>query len=217
MLRQNATGQSPAPSTQMPSVLITAFEPYDRWDENASWLALVELTKDLPSGLRITTRRYPVDFAAVRVRLTEDLAAGHDYALHLGQAPGLARIHLEAVGLNVGGTSQQRPEEFQPLVPDGPVAYKSDLPLATWAAKLRAVGIPAQVSYHAGTFLCNATLYLTHHLCRERGWKTQATFIHLPLATEQAVRERQDIASIPVAVAAQALRLILDELRGPSP
>ena len=48
----------------MASVLITAFEPYDRWEANSSWLALVELTKDLPSEPRITTRRYPVDFAA---------------------------------------------------------------------------------------------------------------------------------------------------------
>lgn len=197
----------------MASVLITAFEPYDRWDDNSSWLALVQLTKDLPNEPRTTTRRYPVDFAAVRERLTEDLAANYDFALHLGQSPGLARVHLEAIGLNIGGTSQQLAEQFQPLVPDGPVAYRSDLPLAAWANKLRAAGIPAQVSYHAGTYLCNATLYLTHHLCRERGWKTQAAFVHLPLATEQAIRERQDIASLPAATAAQALRLILEELR----
>ena len=34
-------------------------------------------------------------------------------------------------------------------------------------------------------------------------------------STEQAVRERQDIASLPAAVAAQALRLMLEELREP--
>src|SRR5262249_51537572 len=122
----------------MTSVLITAFEPYDRWDDNSSWLALVELTKDLPGEPRVTTRRYPVDFSAVRERLTEDLAADYDYALHLGQSPGLARVHLEAIGLNIGGTSQQLAEQFQPLVSDGPVAYRSDLPLADWAVKLRA-------------------------------------------------------------------------------
>ena len=129
------------------------------------------------------------------------------------KSPGLARVHLEAVGLNVGGTSQQLPEQFQPLVPDGPVAYQSDLPLADWAAKLRGAGIPAQVSYHAGTFLCNATLYLTHHFCQQRGWKTRATFLHLPLTTQQTVRERQDIACLPTSMTAEAIRLILEELR----
>ena len=32
----------------MKKVLVTAFEPYDRWKTNASWLALVHLTQDLP-------------------------------------------------------------------------------------------------------------------------------------------------------------------------
>ena len=197
----------------MANVLITAFEPYDRWEANSSWLALVELTKDRPTEPKITTRRYPVDFSLVREKLADDLAANYDYALHLGQSPGLGRVHLEAVGLNVGGTSQQLPEQFQPLVPGGPAAYQTDLPLADWAAKLRGAGIPTQVSYHAGTYLCNATLYLTQHLCRERGWKTRATFLHLPLSTDQTVQERQDLAALPTVMAAQAIRLILEELR----
>jgi pyroglutamyl-peptidase len=45
----------------MPRVLITAFGPYGCWEENASWLALVELTRDLPTGAEIVTRLYPVD------------------------------------------------------------------------------------------------------------------------------------------------------------
>ena len=59
----------------MPKILLTAFEPYDVWSENASWLALVELTKEMPPGIDITTRRYPVDFTAVKERLAEDLPA----------------------------------------------------------------------------------------------------------------------------------------------
>ena len=41
----------------MPTLLLTAFEPYDGWPENSSWLTLVELTKNLPSAPRLTTRR----------------------------------------------------------------------------------------------------------------------------------------------------------------
>ena len=43
----------------MKTVLITAFEPYDRWGTNASWDALVALTSQLPEQPRIVTRRYP--------------------------------------------------------------------------------------------------------------------------------------------------------------
>src|ERR1700749_2502012 len=92
---------------RMTRVLVTAFEPYDRWKTNASWLALVHLTQDLPSEPAITTRLYPVDFAVVRRKLSEDLEGNYDYAIHLGQAPGSGRIQLESVGINVGGSSSQ--------------------------------------------------------------------------------------------------------------
>ena len=51
---------------RMPRVLLTAFEPYDRWKANASWLALVQLTQHLPDEPQITTRLYPVDFAEMK-------------------------------------------------------------------------------------------------------------------------------------------------------
>lgn len=196
----------------MPTLLLTAFEPYDRWSENASWLALVELTRDLPPGTKVVTRRYPVDFSQARSRLAEDLAADYDFALHLGQAPGLARIHLEAIGVNVAGHSSLLPDDYQPLAPDGPAAYQSSLPLAAWAAEIRQLGIPCQVSYHAGTYLCNAVLYLTHHLtCQERR-KTRAAFVHLPLAPSQVLTERQELATMPSLLAAEAVRYIVRQL-----
>src|SRR5690348_9736070 len=100
----------------MPSVLLTAFEPYGAWPENSSWLALVELTRSLPEEPRITTRRYPVDFAAVRQLLAKDLSYDYDFAIHLGQSPGSAQVHLEAIGLNVGGESDQLAERHGPLI-----------------------------------------------------------------------------------------------------
>jgi len=196
----------------LPSILITAFEPYDRWQENASWLALVELTRDLPVGVKVVTRRYPVDFEVVRSRLYEDLAADYDYALHLGQAPGIGRIHLEAIGVNVGGHSSQTPDQFQALAPGGPAAYQTSLPLAEWAGLVRAAGIPCQISYHAGTYLCNAVLYLSQHSARERGLQTLSTFIHLPLAPVQVISERQDWPNLGSAACAEAVRIILRTL-----
>lgn len=196
----------------MASVLITAFEPYDRWKANASWLALVLLTHDLPTEPAVTTRLYPVDFAAVKQRLADDLAAQYDYAIHLGQAPGSSHVRLEALGINIGGSSSQSPDQYRPLADDGPVAYRSPLPLGDWAVKLRRAGIPAQVSYHAGTYLCNATLYWTCYLAEHLSLSTQAVFIHLPLDVSQVVNEPQGTPSLPAGISAQAIRLILEEL-----
>jgi pyroglutamyl-peptidase len=193
----------------MPSVLITAFEPYAVWEENSSWLALVELTKDLPKVPDITTRLYPTDFAIVQERLAADLEANFDYALHLGQAPGSGRIQLEAMGLNVEAAG---PDEFRPLVPDGPAAYQSVLPLPLWARKLREAGIPSRVSYHAGTYVCNATLYLSHYFAEQGGLKTRSTFVHLPLDLAQVVHADRDTPAWPRKTLATAIGLILEEL-----
>jgi pyroglutamyl-peptidase len=196
----------------MPSIFVTAFEPYDRWTENSSWLTLVEFTKDLERAAQITTRLYPVDHEAVRTRLEKDLQANYDFALHLGQLPGAAGIHLEALAVNVGNHARGAPDDFAPLVADGPVAYRSKLPLGPWAKMLRATGIPTTLSYHAGTLLCNATMYLTHYFAQRTGLRTRATFIHIPLDTEQAARERKEMPALPASVCARALRMIITDL-----
>jgi pyroglutamyl-peptidase len=195
----------------MTRVLVTAFEPYDRWTENASWLALVELTSQLPTSPQVTTRRYPVDYEQVRKRIESDLAGGYDFVLHLGQAPGSARIHLEAVGLNVR-SGIDNSISAEPLCLDGPMAYRSALPLEEWAQRLNREGIPARVSYHAGTFLCNAAMYYTHHLAAMQGLRTRAAFIHVPLDPRQVANDRQASSAQPAALSGQAIRLILEEL-----
>jgi pyroglutamyl-peptidase len=196
----------------MSTVLVTAFDTYDCWTQNSSWLTLIELTRNLPDRPTVTTRRYPVDFQGMRDRLAADLEANYDYAIHLGQSPGRGRIELEAIGLNVAGAREQMPDDFGRLVDDGPVAYRSDLPLADWAAKIRKAGIPCRVSYHAGAFLCNATLYLSHFLAEQKALPTRAVFIHLPLDVSQTLAECKDYASMPATTMAAAIRLILDEL-----
>ena len=195
----------------MKRVLLTAFEPYDRWQENASWLALVRLTAELPSNVALTTRRYPVDFAIVRRRLAEDLSAGYDFAIHLGQHPRSSSIQLEAVGLNVGCRGGV-PEEYLPLESEGPAAYFSPAPLTEWTARLHQAGIPARVSHHAGTYLCNAALYWSCHLAVQMRMPTVSAFIHLPLDISQVAGEMQDTPSLPTEVSAAALRIILDSL-----
>jgi pyroglutamyl-peptidase len=196
----------------MKKVLITAFEPYDRWKTNSSWLTLVQLTQDLPGEPAVTTRLYPVDFAEVKRRLMEDLKANYDYALHLGQAPGSGRVQLESIGLNVGGSSSQSPDQYRPLADDGPVAYRSTLPLGEWSVMLRRNGLPAQISHHAGTYLCNATLYFSCYFSDRLAVRTQSAFVHLPLDVSQTAGLRDDLASMPVSLSAAALRLILGEL-----
>ena len=196
----------------MPRVLVTAFGPYDDWLQNCSWLVLQELTRCLPADCPVTTRLYPVDFSILKSRLAEDLREEFDVALHLGQAPGRASIALEAIGLNLARDRGQRADEAVPLIPAGPLAYFSTLPLGAWATMIRDAGIPAEVSHHAGTYLCNAALYLSHYFADREGRDMAATFFHLPLDTTQVIAYERDLPSLPAAVSAEAVRMVIEKL-----
>jgi pyroglutamyl-peptidase len=191
-------------------VLLTAFEPYDVWDQNSSWEALVAFLQHRGSTPGVTTRRYPVDLERLQQRLYKDLELGFDSVVHLGQAPGTSRIHLEAIALNVAGMTDAIGDFFGPLLPTGPVAYRTKFPLDQWNLSLRSLGIPSSVSFHAGTYLCNAVMYLTHHWHTVRQLDCSVGFMHIPLTPEQVLHARRDFASMPKEQSAEAIATILD-------
>lgn len=188
----------------IPRVLLTAFDVYDQWQENSSWLTLIELTRWFDMGSSLVTRRYPVDFQAVKHRLAIDMQEDFDLIIHLGQAPGSSVMRLEGFGINMGSNNC-------PLIEDGPAAFKTELPLDQWNDKLKERGIPSQVSYHAGTYLCNATLYMSQFYAKRDHLKTDSTFIHLPLAPQQVARREKPMASMSVPLMAAGIAIMLEE------
>lgn len=189
----------------MTRILLTAFEPYDRWKENSSWLALIDLTSWYHGDLEITTRRYPVDLAKLKDQLEADLRLDFDFAIHLGQSPGAAIVKLESVGLNMRTNGE-------PLLGSAPTAYRSMLDLSVCLEELVTAGIPAQISHHAGTYLCNAALYLSQHFTEMMGRRTQSLFIHLPLSPQQVASERSSMASMSVPMQSAAIAVVMEQL-----
>ncbi|KAA5545280.1 pyroglutamyl-peptidase I [Roseiconus nitratireducens] len=189
----------------MTRVLLTAFEPYDRWDDNSSWLAVIDFTSWYEGNLEITTRRYPVDLGRTQRQLELDLQQDFDFAIHLGQSPGSPLIKLESVGLNLR-------TDGEPLISDGPTAYRSPTDLHDCLGRLLEAGIPAEVSHHAGTYLCNATLYLSQHYSEMMGRKTRSVFMHLPLTPAQVARERLAMSSMSTPMQSAAIALVAEGL-----
>ena len=190
----------------MTRILLTAFEPYDRWPENSSWLSLIDLTNWYDGTAELTTRRYPVDLSRMSEMLRKDLQANFDLAIHLGQAPGAALIKLESVALNVRS-------DGSPLVQAAPEAYRSSLPLDRCRDKLIGAGIPSEVSHHAGTYLCNAELYLSQHYASAFGLRTQSVFMHVPLAPAQVAADKSNLASMSTPMCSAAIAMVIEQLR----
>ncbi|MGC4005997.1 MAG: hypothetical protein QM811_23905 [Pirellulales bacterium] len=138
------------------------------------------------------------------------MAANYDFAIHLGQAPGSGRLRLESMAVNVGQLGGVGAAHV--LEPDGPSAYHTGLPLHAWVELLHENGIPAEVSHHAGTYLCNAISYHSQHFARTLSLRTESFFLHLPLDVTQVIHELRDTPCLPVDYGARALRLIVTDL-----
>jgi len=182
----------------MTKFLLTAFEPYDTWTENSSWLAIIELTRWFESQSQVVTRRYPVHLQTASDRLRKDLLEGYDFAIHLGQAPGSPVLRLESTGLNLR-------TDGTPLVCDAPDAYVTQIPLTNIRERLLQNRIPAEISHHAGTYLCNAVLYLSQHFSAQLSLPTKSIFLHLPLAPGQVADAASTLASASTALMATAI------------
>lgn len=198
-----------------PRILLTAFGSYPPWPTNSSWLTLVELTRRMPTVADMTTRRYPVDLGRLQSQLQRDLEAGFDFVIHLGQAPGESAISLEAIALNRFRASDEQPAE--PLTDAGPLAIPCQLDVFGLSHRLREAQIPCRVSYHAGTFLCNAIFYWTAWNVQHHGWNTTPLLVHLPLATPQVLQQTPPMPSLPVDTLAHAVRLLVQQLAATPP
>jgi pyroglutamyl-peptidase len=207
-------------------LLITGFGAFDG-GSNASEALLgaaagrrAEFERIIGGG--VETDVLPVDTEAAPARLSALLRRfGPSHVLLTGQAAGRARITLERFAVNL--RDFRVPDEgghvatAVPVAPEGPAAYAAtwpDLPGA--AAAIEAGGVPAAVSNHAGTHLCNQMLY--HVLHGDGAAPPAATFLHLPVTPEQvirgepATRRHADCPWLPTTMALAAVDALLHHL-----
>ena len=134
-----------------------------------------------------------------------------DVILCVGQAGGRRAVTPEVVAINLQEAGIQDNAGNQPInmpvVPNGPSAYFSTVPVREMVKAIASDGIPAALSYSAGAFVCNDVLYrLLHHF---DGTATQAGFIHVPYLPQQA---KENQPSLPQEKIVEALTLAISVL-----
>jgi len=184
----------------MRTVLLTGFEPFGRETVNPSWLAVRRLNGRTIRGHRIVARRLPTAYADSLARLRRHLRRIKPVlAICVGQAGGRPEVSVERVAINIDDSHKPdnagRSPVDVPVVPGGPVAYWSTLPVKAIVGALRRRGIPGAVSESAGTFVCNHVFYgLMHELERDPE-HAKGGFIHVPWIPEQIARRRRSTAA----------------------
>lgn len=182
----------------MKKLLITGFEPFGGEKTNPSWDAVRQLPAEI-GEFTLTKLCIPVVFSkAAEAVLAKAKELRPDVILCIGQAGGRAAITPELVGINLRHASIPDNDGFQPqdapIDPQGSCAYFSTLPVRKMAAAIAAAGIPAQVSYSAGAYVCNDLLYTL--LSHFDGSSTRICFIHVPYSASQGKTPAIELSDI---------------------
>ena len=175
------------------TLLISGFEPFGTESRNPSWEA-VDALPDQIGDLTLEKRLLPVEYGRAADLLT---AAANELRpaaiLCVGLAAGRDAVTPEAIGVNVRDASipdnAGRSAEGEPIDPDGPAAI---------AKGFRAAGVPAKLSYTAGTYVCNDLLYTL--LRRFSGSDVRVAFVHIPL--ERTLSLSESIRALIAAIGA---------------
>jgi pyroglutamyl-peptidase len=131
----------------------------------------------------------------------------------VGQAGGRTAISLEKVAINyqdarIADNAGQQPSG-EAVVAGAATAYFATLPLKAIMQTLRSQGIPAEISFSAGTFVCNHVFYgLMQAL--EQSPQVKAGFIHIPYAPQQAA-QHPGSASMAISMVVTALKLVIEQ------
>ena len=182
----------------MKKLLITGFEPFGGETRNPSWDAVCQLPAEI-GEYALTKCLIPVVFgkaAETVINVAQEIRP--DVILCIGQAGGRSAITPELVGINlrhasIPDNSGNHPQD-EPIIDGGNNAHFSTLPVRKMAETIKAAGIPAQVSYSAGAYVCNDVLYTLLSHFQNSG--TQVGFIHVPYSTDQQKTPAMDLADI---------------------
>ncbi len=191
-------------------MLLTGFDTFAGAELNPSGLAAAQLDGQEIAGFRVRAHELPTEFAAAGEMVVELIDGLQPTAvICCGQAGGASELRCERLAVNLRDARRPDNAGKQPqdeeIVPGAPAAYWASVPVRDLVSRVREAGIPARISYSAGTYVCNDVFYMARHHVQDNGLSTRVGFIHVPCAPEQ-VADRPGVASMEVETIARGLR-----------
>ena len=169
------------------NLLITGFEPFGGESINPAWEAVAALPDQIGPWTLTKLKVCTVFGLAARQVIQSADHAKPDVILCIGQAGGRDAVTPEMAALNlrfasIADNAGNQPQD-EPIVPGGPAAYFSTVPVRKMAQAIQAASLPGKVSYSAGAFVCNDLFYslLNHYAASS----VRVGFIHVPYLPSQ--------------------------------
>lgn len=198
----------------MRKILLTGFEPFGGESINPSWEAVSQLDGYIYGDFQVVSRQLPCTFSGSCVLLQQFIEEVQpEIILCVGQAGGRSEISLERVAINLIDARIPDNLGLQPLggkvIDDAPDGYLCNLPLKALSSKIRSAGIPANISYSAGTFVCNQVFFFTLDYIAHINPAMKGGFIHIPYLPQQVACLNVNQPSMDLATVVAGLKLLL--------
>lgn len=196
-------------------LLITGFDPFGGEKTNPA----IEAVKRLPAaiaGATVVPLEIPTVFGTCAEVVRQAIITERpDVVLSVGQAGGRSALTPERIAINLDDGRIPDNAGFQPvdqpIQPNGPAAYFTQLPVKAMAQAIRQAGLPSHVSTTAGTYVCNHIMYQVQHLRATEFPQLQAGFIHIPFLPEQVV-QRSGVPSLSLTDDVRGLTAAIREI-----
>jgi pyroglutamyl-peptidase len=166
-------------------ILVTGFKPYSKFRKNPSGEIAELLNGSYFRGHEVKGVSLEVKHSVIEVDYLKELKKEYEIIINTGLSPGRNAIGVEKIALNWQGDSKDEngiSKEPSKIVNKAPDGIFSRLQVEKIVHSLRSAKIPAEVSYSAGTFICNKIFFYSLYYSRAR-----AGFIHFPLESESSV------------------------------
>ena len=197
-------------------ILLTGFNPFGDLTVNPSELIVESIAERMRkcSQTDLVTEVLPTEYRRSGARMRELIRQFRPEAiLALGVAIGTPSLRLERVALNLddSGMPDNAGEiiQGQLIQENGPAAYFSSLPLPAILEAMGGLGIPATISNHAGTFLCNHIFYVARQQVEELGIPCRCGLIHVPGVSMEVAGG----AGLPLAMMVEGIERCIDVIR----
>ncbi len=193
-------------------VIISGFEPFAGETINPAWQAILLLPEKI-DDCQVIKLEVPTVFNRSIDLLTAAIENEKpNFVICVGQAGGRFNITPEVVAINKDDARIADNDGNQPcdckIKADGENAYFSSLPNKAIVKALHDAEIPAQLSYTAGTFVCNHLFYGLMYAIHKNYPKMRGGFIHVPFSNRQAIK-KTSTAFMNIETISQALEIAI--------
>lgn len=200
-------------------LLITGFDPFGGATINPAYEA-VKLLPDEIKGWKIVKKEIPTVFVKDGEILKKEIETEKpDVVVCVGQAGGRSGITIEKVAINLMEARIPDNEKKQPvdeaIKEDGATAYFTKLPIKSMVKRIKDHGIPAKISYTAGTFVCNDIMYRLLYMIEKEYKDMRGGFIHVPYLPEQVLDLPEGTPSMSAEMISEALKYAIEAIIEP--